>query len=111
MVKGHHHFHIRKRIYEKGESYPHDDKAKRFLDKIIFFIGNLGPIMTIPQIIKIWSDKNASGVAVSSWVAFTITSFFWLLYGIAHKEKPIIITFGLWVVFDIIVIIGALIYG
>jgi len=37
-----HHLHKRKRIHEKHEVYPHPDKWKNRLDKIIYFIAIIG---------------------------------------------------------------------
>lgn len=106
-----HHYHTRKRIYHKLEEYPHPDKWKRFLDKSIYIVGAVGPIMTIPQLMKIWVEKNASGVSVISWGAYLVTAIFWLSYGIAHKEKPIIFTYSIWIVLEIFIVIGTLMYG
>jgi len=108
---GLHHFHIRKRIHHKFEKYPHPDKFKRIMDKLIYVVGVVGPIMTIPQLMKIWIDKNASGVSAISWGAYLITAIFWLVYAILHKEKPLILTYSLWIVLEALILIGTLLYG
>jgi uncharacterized protein with PQ loop repeat len=108
---GLHHFHTRKRIHQKHEQYPHPDKWKRFMDKAVYAVGALGPLLTVPQLIKIWIDKNAAGVSVVSWSGFILYGFFWLAYGIMHKEKPIIFTYTLWIIFQAFIVIGAVIYG
>jgi len=108
---GLHHHHKRKRIHAKHESYPHPNKWKNFMDKAIYVVGVLGPIMTIPQLAKIWVEKNASGVSIISWTAYLIASGFWVIYGIMHKEKPIIVTYSLWILLDILIIIGTVIYN
>ncbi len=108
---GIHHFHRRKRIHEKHEPYPHPDKWKRFLDKAIYFVAVFGVLLTIPQVWKIWVDKNAAGVSAISWSAYLVTACFWLAYGISHKEKPIIFTNILWIIFEIMIITGTVIYG
>lgn len=104
---GLHHASMRKR----NKDYPHKDKWKRIMDRLIYVVGIVGPIMTIPQLLKIWVEQNASGVSVSSWIAYAICSFFWLIYGIMHKEKPIIITYALWIILDVFIIIGIFIHG
>ena len=91
-TRGLHHFHKRKRIYEFGEQYPHPNKWKRFVDRVIYPVSIFGPIMTLPQIMQIWVNKNASGVSSVSWAAYLVTAIFWLVYGVIHKEKPIILT-------------------
>jgi uncharacterized protein with PQ loop repeat len=108
---GFHHFHLRKRIHKKNEIYPHPDPIKRFIDKSIFFVGLVGPIMTIPQITKIFLEKNAAGISIISWIAYFFTSFFWLAYGVIHKEKPIIVTYFVWLILDVFIIVGTLMYG
>jgi len=109
--KGTHHLSKRRRIHKKQEPYPHPDKRKRYLDKIIYVVGVLGPIMTIPQVLKIWVDKDASGVSGISWFSFLIFAVIWIVYGVVHKEKPIIFTYSLWVLLDIFIIIGIIMYG
>lgn len=111
MTEGLHHFHRRKRIHEKLEPYPHPNKWKRLLDKIIYFVGIFVPIVTIPQLLEIWVNKNASGVSLISWSGYLIAVSFWFLYGIAHKEKPIIFSYGLLVVMDFFVVLGIIFFG
>ncbi|MBW2999558.1 hypothetical protein KY339_02695 [Candidatus Woesearchaeota archaeon] len=108
---GLHHFHKRKRIHVKHEPYPHPKKWKRFIDKTIYAVGVFGPLMTIPQLTKIWIDKNAAGVSAISWGAYLITAIFWFIYGVAHKEKPIIVTYAIWIFLEIFIVIGAVLYG
>ena len=67
LQHGLHHFYKRKRIYQKLEPYPHPNKWKRLMDKLIYAVGIFGPVMTIPQLTKIWLDKNAAGVSAISW--------------------------------------------
>jgi uncharacterized protein with PQ loop repeat len=111
QIQGMHHYHVRKRVHRNIEAYPHPDKAKAFMDKMIFVVGALGPIMTIPQIVKIWMEKSAAGVSLISWGAYLFFAFFWLAYGIMHKEKPIIFTYILWIIFEALIVLGIIMYG
>lgn len=108
--KGLHHFHIRKRIHQKFEQYPHPDKWKRRMDKLIYGAVFFSPLMTLPQIAEIWLYKNAAGVSTISWVAYFTVAVFWLGYGILHKDKPIICTNVIWLVLDLVIVIGTIIY-
>jgi len=108
---GMHHLHKRKRIYVKKEPYPHPNKWKRWVDDTAYVVGVLGPIMTIPQLTRIWIEKNASGVSVITWGAYVIGAFVWLVYGIVHREKPLIATYILSVIVYIVIVIGILSYG
>ncbi len=105
-----HHLHVRKRVHTNLEQYPHPNKFKRFLDRIIYIVGILTQILTIPQAYSIYSTKNAEGVSLLSWGWYSISAVIWLLYGIMHKEKPIIFTYFFMLLIDIIIVCGILIY-
>jgi len=106
-----HNIHERKRIHLKKEPYPHPNKFKRFFDKFAYFVGVLGALITLPQIMKIWIEKNASGVSLISWTGYLVGAMFWLTYAILHKEKPLILTYSIWIILDILIVIGVFIYG
>jgi uncharacterized protein with PQ loop repeat len=110
MFKGLHHFHRRKRIHEKHEPYPHPDKWKNLMDRMIYVVGMFGPIMAIPQLLGIWVEKNTAGVSLITWGAFLIIAVFWITYGIMHKAKPIITTYIGWIIMDILIVAGILLY-
>jgi uncharacterized protein with PQ loop repeat len=100
-----HHTHNKKQHNKKVHDW------KNFIDRSIYVMGVVGPIMTIPQLSKIWIEKNASGVSVISWSTYLVTAFVWLAYGIEYKKKPIIFTYTLWIIIEIFIVIGALLYG
>lgn len=108
---GLHHQHIRKRIHEKHEEYPHPNKLKQFFDKLIFVVAIVGPIVNLPQLFKIWSNKDATGVSFISWASFSIISIVWFVYGILHKDKAIIIMFSALTIIQTLIAIGAFLYG
>lgn len=109
--RGLHHLHKRKRIHQKYEKYPSKDKWKRLVDKFIYIVAIFGPLIAIPQVLKIWANQDGSGVSVLTWLGYLVGAFFWLIYGFAHKEKPIIITNSLWIVVEIFIIIGIFRFG
>lgn len=106
-----HHYHKRKRIHQKKENYPHPDPLRRVVDHLIYVVGMFGPIFYIPQIMKIWRNQAAEDIAIITFVSFLVANSFWVLYGILHKEKPVIIIHASLVVANIAVITGALLYG
>ena len=108
---GLHHLHKRKRIHQKHEAYPHPNKWKRYLDRVILGVAIVGPLMTIPQILKIWVSQNASGVSLLTWSTYLLTSLIWLTYSIVHKDKPLFIAYVLWIIINLFVVIGVFLYG
>ena len=62
-----------------------------FLDKLTFVVGVIGPFTVLPQIYSIFSTHSANGVSMLTWLLIFIVTFPWILYGIAHKDKSIIV--------------------
>ena len=108
---GIHHLHVRERVHLQHEPYPHPDPLKRFMDRFIYVVGLLGPVLTIPQILQIWVLKDASGVNVLTWGTYVFTAICWTVYGTIHKNKPLIIANSLWIVINFLVMLGAILYG
>ncbi len=105
------HLHVRKRAQKHLEPYPARTAWKRVLDRVVFLIGVLGPAMTLPQIILIYVGQDASGVSPFTWFGWALFDIPWILYGVAHRERPIIVTYSLWLVTNLIVAVGAVLYG
>lgn len=82
----------------------------RFLDKLTFIVGVIGPFTVVPQIYSIFSTHSTAGVSLATWVLIFIVTFPWILYGIAHREKSIIVSFILWEIANFMVILGVLLY-
>ncbi|MFH0870756.1 MAG: PQ-loop domain-containing transporter [archaeon] len=106
-----HHQHIRKRIHTRFQEYPHPDKWVNLLDKLLIVIAVIAPLMNIPQVAKIFIGHNASGISLLSYACFTLFDIPWLIYGIVHKEKPIVLSYSFWLVTNILVVIGVVFYG
>lgn len=120
MASGLHHFHKRKlkgdlkvttKVVKSPFETPSRNKLKGFMDTIIYIVAVLGPLIAIPQVLKIWHVQDASGVSLLTWIGYLLGGFFWLTYGFLHKEKPIIITNALWIFVQIFIIIGIIRYG
>lgn len=82
-----------------------------FLDKLTFVAGVVGPFTVLPQIYSIFHSHSANGVSLSTWLLIFIVTFPWILYGIAHKDKSIMVSFSLWEVVNLAVVVGVLMYG
>jgi uncharacterized protein with PQ loop repeat len=110
-MPGLHHIHKRKRFHEKLEPYPHENKWIKRLDEFLLFVAVVAPIMSIPQIFKIYSTKTAAGVSALSFGFFAFFNIPWIIYGIVHKEKPIVITYILWLICNTSIVVGTLLYS
>lgn len=110
-MKGLHHIHLRKRRADDYEPFPARSAWKRALDRVVLCVGVIGPIATAPQIYKIYAFQNAAGVSALSWGIWALLDIPWIIYGFVHRERPIILTYTLWLIINTIVCVGAILYG
>lgn len=86
-------------------------RVARFIDGMIYFVAIATPLMTFPQVWEIWINKSIDGVSVATWIAYLLASVCWLAYGILHRDKPIIYTQTLWIIFSAMVVVGLFVYS
>lgn len=110
MSTAQHHQHLRKRLSRKLAPFPHPIRWKRHLDRAVALLGFLNVFATAPQLYEIWVEENASGVSEISWAYYTVFAFTLVIYGFAHGEKPIIISYLGSTVMYLAITIGAIIY-
>lgn len=69
------------------------------------------PLITLPQVFIIFGHHAAVGVSLVTWGGYELFAATWLVYGIVHRLKPIMLTECLWILVQGAVIIGILRYG
>lgn len=105
-----HHLNKRKRIHKKLEPYPHPDAVKNNIDKLVYGVSVMVPAVTFVQAWKIWTEKNADGISLTAWAGYILGNIIWVVYGLAHQERPIILMYTLLIIMNTAILIGALIY-
>ena len=80
---------------------------KRLLGSLSIFT----MVMTIPQVLTIWIRHQAAGVSMVSWGAYLVSAAVWLWYGVQKRDKNIYLPCMGWILLDIAVIVGVLVYG
>ena len=86
-------------------------KERSAVDKLVLFVGTITPLATIPQIITIYSSRSAANISVYTWSLYALSSVLFLCYAIVHRLLPLILSSILWVLVDIIVVAGYLIFN
>jgi MtN3 and saliva related transmembrane protein len=107
---GFHHLRSRALIANGLEPFPAKGAWKRYLDYLMYGIGVFAPLALLPQIGSIYFDHETKGVSLETWVLLSIFSVLWTIYGIVHRDKPIIITHSLFTILDASIVIGILLY-
>ena len=68
-------------------------------------------LMTIPQVLTIWIGREAAGVSIFTWSAYLVSAILWFWFGMQKKDKNIYLPCVGWIVLDLAVIMGVIIYG
>lgn len=80
------------------------------IERLAYLAGIASPIATIPQLLQIWVTKNAEAISLVTWTSYLLIVTIMALYGVMHKEKPLIIMYVPLIIIDALIIIGALMY-
>lgn len=105
-----HHIHKRNRPKKSGQHLLSKDNVK-LLDKIILIVSIINPLTILPQLYDVWINKNVAGVSLFTWSLFTVFSIPMFIYGYIHREKPIMIMYAMFLVLNILVVVGTLLYS
>jgi MtN3 and saliva related transmembrane protein len=75
------------------------------------FIATAGPIATLPQVFDVFFTRNVAGLSFTTWSLWTLLSCVWLVYGILHKEAPIIVSNVLYIILQGLVVAAIIAFG
>lgn len=103
------HLHNRAKKFDKFRLL-HNKKSVKRIDKWAMFMGVLSPLTSLPQLVQILETRNADGVSVLTWVLYIVLAVFWLVYGIAHKEKVIIVNNLGWIILELAIVVLTFVY-
>jgi uncharacterized protein with PQ loop repeat len=91
--------------------YIHFNNFKHKFQKNISILSFLGPLITVPQVIRIWINKSAHDISIITWTGYLALGIIWLIYGIIYKDRHMVISSTLWMVLYLLIIAGKVLYG
>jgi uncharacterized protein with PQ loop repeat len=80
------------------------------MDKIVYLAGIVSLLIMLPQLKLVYMEKNASGLEPITWIVLTIMDIPWIIYGVVHKERPLVFIYTMWLIINGLIFIGAVIY-
>lgn len=108
MNLGFHHFNYNYKLPDQNSPIFKSPQTRRLINGGVYAAIILSLSATVPQIMKIWIDGNAEGVSVITWIGFTFSSIFWLIYGLIHQDKAIMISSAGGIMANLVIIAGVL---
>ena len=110
MSLGQRHLHARRRVAKQLEPFPASGFRKYF-DYFMYGVGIIMPIALIPQVSAIYIHHDVAGISLLTWLLLTFFNVLWSMYGLLHKDPPILIANTLLTILDIAIVAGVLYYG
>ena len=89
----------------------HEIVSFAVMDTLAYAVSFLSLFFTLDQVRIIWIDHNVDGVSLIAWAGYTLSSVVWLAYGYMHKDRVLIITNILWIIFNGLVVAGVILYA
>lgn len=88
-----------------------EKKVAPYIDYIFYLGGIVSPINAMPQAYKIFTTQSAGDVALTTWTLYLFGALAMLVYGIVHKQKPIIFMNVTVLPVYILIITGIILYS
>lgn len=80
------------------------------LEKILRTLSVLTMVMTLPQVLAIWIGRDANGVSLISWASYLCSACLWFVYGFQKRDKTIYLACIGWILLDVAIVLGIVIY-
>lgn len=89
----------------------HANLSDKAMSRLLGGMSIFTMLMTIPQILTIWVGHQAAGVSLLTWSAYLVSAVLWFWHGIQKRDKNIYLACMGWILLDVAVIAGAVVYG
>lgn len=86
------------------------DDHKTQIYRLTLVASVVQPLTTLPQVYKIYTTHDVSGLSLYTWVGYALVGLAFLAYGLAYKLRPIAIAQVLWFSLQMSVVVGILMY-
>ncbi len=88
----------------------HRSMVRTFFDDGMYLMALVTPLLTIPQLLTIWTQHQTGGVSQLTWGAYAVMSGVWLIYGLLQRQKPLILSQACLFVVDMAIVLGIFIF-
>ncbi|MGH9719059.1 MAG: SemiSWEET family transporter [Bryobacteraceae bacterium] len=80
------------------------------LERVLRGLSVFTMLMTVPQVLTIWVERDAGGVSLVSWVSYLVAACLWFVYGLQKHDKTIYLACVGWVLLDAAIVIGIIVH-
>ena len=87
------------------------DHSRTALEGTLRILAVVTMVMTIPQVIAVWTQPTTSGYALVSWLTYLVSSIAWLVYGIRQRDRLLCVTNAGWIGLDVAIVAGLILHS
>ena len=80
------------------------------LEKFLRVFSVVTMLMTVPQVLTVWVEREAAGVSLLSWGAYLASACLWFVYGVQKRDKTIYLACIGWILLDAAIVVGAIVH-
>ena len=80
-------------------------------DYVVRFFVVATPLFELPQAWQIYATQSARDVSLPTWIFFCFSDVVWFLYAARLKNMPLQVTYALYLIIEVSVVIGILLYS
>ena len=77
----------------------------------MYGVAIVAPLALLPQVIQLYVTHDASALSISSFFLLAFLNSLWIIYGLIHREMPIVVSSLLFTIFHIVIISGIVMYA
>jgi len=88
-----------------------DSETVSGLERILRALSVVTMLMTVPQVVIVWTGPSVEGVSMLSWLSYLVSACLWLVYGLRKQDKTIYLACIGWILLDAAIVIGVLVRG
>jgi uncharacterized protein with PQ loop repeat len=85
--------------------------ARRLVDRLTLVAAVVEPLLLYPQAVGILVHRDARAVFLPTWCGVCLMTALWVWYAVVHRERTVLLYQGLFLLADLLVVLGALRYG
>lgn len=83
--------------------------------ELVTLIGSVAAVCTtgafVPQVLRVWRLRSAAEISLVTFVAFSVGTFTWLVYGLLIGSPPVIVANGVTFVLALAMVVLKVGYG
>jgi uncharacterized protein with PQ loop repeat len=79
------------------------------LERFLRVLSVITMLMTVPQVLAVWVNRDAGGVSLLSWGTYLFSACLWFVYGFRKRDKTIYLACIGWIVLDAAIVIGVIV--